>query len=119
MRKLSRSRNFRNRGNRWRPTKRTLKSSWQHPRTGLDVSRRSITFAKHTSILQFKNNRTSIPAQKKQWGDAIDQVRAMEKAQNMKGEMAVRKAEVIREQMMEKVQQIVAQYKTEALERKS
>lgn len=56
---------------------------------------------------------------KKQWGDAIDQVRAMEKAQNMKGEMAVRKAEVIREQMMEKVQQIVAQYKTEALERKS
>ncbi|KAL2260964.1 hypothetical protein VTK26DRAFT_4901 [Humicola hyalothermophila] len=53
---------------------------------------------------------------KKQWEEAIDQVRAMKEAQTSEGDMAVRKAEVIREQMMEKVRHIVAQHKSEAMD---
>jgi uncharacterized coiled-coil protein SlyX len=56
---------------------------------------------------------------KKQWEEAIEQVRAMEKSRNAETEAAVQKAEVIREQMMEKVCQAIAQNKSEALERKS
>ena len=55
---------------------------------------------------------------KKQWGETIEQVRTMEKSQTSEAEMAVRKAEVIREQMVEKVRQAIAQNKSEALERK-
>ena len=52
------------------------------------------------------------------WGEAIEQVRAMEKSQSAETEMVIRKAEVIREQMIEKVRQTIAQNKSEALERK-
>jgi hypothetical protein len=55
---------------------------------------------------------------KKQWGEAIEQVRAMEKSQNAETEMVVRKAEVIREQMTEKVRKTIAQNKVESSERK-
>ncbi|GAB1315744.1 hypothetical protein MFIFM68171_05954 [Madurella fahalii] len=53
---------------------------------------------------------------KKQWQEAIEQMRATEKAQNAEAEMAVRKAEVIREQMAEKVRQAIAQNKSEVSE---
>lgn len=51
---------------------------------------------------------------KRQWGEVIDQVKAMEMSRNAETEMVVQKAEVIREQMIEKVRQIIAQNKTEA-----
>lgn len=53
---------------------------------------------------------------KKHWGDTIEQVRAIEKFQSSETEAAVRKAEVIREQMIEKVRQVIAQNKSESLE---
>lgn len=53
---------------------------------------------------------------KKQWAEAIEQVRAIEKAQTTEAEMTVQKAEVIREQMIETVRQAIAQNKSEALE---
>jgi thioesterase domain-containing protein len=53
---------------------------------------------------------------KKQWEETLEKVRTMEKSQRAGAEMAVRKAEVLREQMMEKVRQTVAQNKSEALE---
>lgn len=53
---------------------------------------------------------------KKHWGDTIEQVRAMEKSQSSETEAAVRKAEVIREQMIKKVHQVIAQNKSESLE---
>lgn len=55
---------------------------------------------------------------KTHWEETIEQVRAMEKSRTSEGEMAVRKAEVIREQMTEKVRQAIAQNKSEAMERK-
>jgi chromosome segregation ATPase len=55
---------------------------------------------------------------KNHWSEAIEQVRAMEKSQNAETEMVVRKAEVIREQMIEKVRETIAQNKVESLERK-
>lgn len=48
---------------------------------------------------------------KKQWGETIEQMRAMEKSRIAEAEMAVQKAEVIREQMMEKVRQAVTSNK--------
>ncbi|KAL2134431.1 hypothetical protein VTI74DRAFT_203 [Chaetomium olivicolor] len=51
---------------------------------------------------------------KKQWGEVIEQVKAMEKAQSAETEMIVQKAEVIREQMIEKVRQVIAQNRSEA-----
>ena len=54
---------------------------------------------------------------KQQWGEAIAQVRAMEKAQSAEAEMAVQKAEAIREEMIEKVRQVISQNKVEASER--
>ncbi|KAJ4293731.1 hypothetical protein N0V88_005239 [Collariella sp. IMI 366227] len=51
---------------------------------------------------------------KKQWGEVIDQVKAMEMSRNAETEMVVQKAEVIREQMVKKVRQIIAQNKNEA-----
>ncbi|KAK4241465.1 hypothetical protein C8A03DRAFT_30326 [Achaetomium macrosporum] len=53
---------------------------------------------------------------KKHWGEAIEQIRAMERLQTTEAEMTVRKAEAIREQMMEKVRQAIAHNKSEALE---
>jgi chromosome segregation ATPase len=55
---------------------------------------------------------------KNHWSEAIEQVRAMEKSQNAETEMVVRKAEVIREQMIEKVRETIAQNKADSLERK-
>jgi chromosome segregation ATPase len=55
---------------------------------------------------------------KNHWSEAIEQVRVMERSQNAEAEMAVRKAEVIREQMTEKVRETIAQNKAESLERK-
>lgn len=55
---------------------------------------------------------------KQQWGEALAQVRAMEKAQSAEAEMAVQKAEAIREEMIEKVRQAISQNKGEASERK-
>jgi chromosome segregation ATPase len=55
---------------------------------------------------------------KNHWSEAIEQVRVMERSQNAETEMAVRKAEVIREQMTEKVRETIAQNKVESLERK-
>jgi len=51
---------------------------------------------------------------KKHWDEVVEQLRAMERARNAEVEMTVRKAEVIREQMMEKVRQTIAQNKAEA-----
>lgn len=51
---------------------------------------------------------------KKQCQEAIDHVRTIEKAQKAEAEMAVRKAEVIREQMTEKIRQAITQNKSEA-----
>ncbi|KAK4134926.1 hypothetical protein BT67DRAFT_286738 [Trichocladium antarcticum] len=53
---------------------------------------------------------------KTHWEETIEQVRAMEKSRTSEGEMAVRKAEVIREQMTEKVRQAIAQNKSEVME---
>ncbi|KAL2018267.1 hypothetical protein VTK56DRAFT_1021 [Thermocarpiscus australiensis] len=53
---------------------------------------------------------------KKQWEETIEKVRAIEKAHNSEAEKTVRRAEAIREQMMEKVRQTIAQNKSEALE---
>ena len=55
---------------------------------------------------------------KNHWSEAIEQVRAMEKSQHTETEMVVRKAEVLREQMLEKVRETIAQNKVESLERK-
>jgi chromosome segregation ATPase len=56
---------------------------------------------------------------KKQWQEAVEKVRAAGKAQVSEAEMVIRKAEVIREQMMEKVRQVVSQNKNESSERRS
>jgi chromosome segregation ATPase len=53
---------------------------------------------------------------KKQWAEALEQVRTMEESQRAGAETAVRKAEVLREQMMEKVRQAIAQHRSEAVE---
>lgn len=53
---------------------------------------------------------------KEQWDEALRQVRAMGKSQSVETEMAVQKAEVIREEMIEKVRQTIAQNKSEAME---
>ncbi|AEO58812.1 hypothetical protein MYCTH_2306433 [Thermothelomyces thermophilus ATCC 42464] len=53
---------------------------------------------------------------KKQWEDTIEEVRRIEKSRNLETEMTVRKAEAVREQMMEKVRQTIAQSKSEAVE---
>ncbi len=55
---------------------------------------------------------------KQQWAEAVNQVRALEKVQRAESEMAVQKAEVIREEMVEKVRQAISQNKSEASERK-
>lgn len=55
---------------------------------------------------------------KKHWEEAIEQVRVMEKSQSSETEITVRKVEVIRGQMIEKVRQAIAQNKVEALGRK-
>ncbi|KAK3682618.1 hypothetical protein B0T22DRAFT_290069 [Podospora appendiculata] len=51
---------------------------------------------------------------KKHWQNTIEEVRATERAQNTAMEMMRQKAEVIREQMLEKVRHAVAQNKHEA-----
>ncbi|KAK4236863.1 hypothetical protein C8A03DRAFT_35210 [Achaetomium macrosporum] len=56
---------------------------------------------------------------KKHRGEAIEQGRAMERLQTTEAETTVRKAEAIREQMMEKARQAIAHSKSEALERKN
>lgn len=53
---------------------------------------------------------------KQQWEEALEQVRVLGKSQSVDAEMAVRKAEVIREEMIEKVRQTIAQNKSESLE---
>ncbi|KAG7286096.1 hypothetical protein NEMBOFW57_008399 [Staphylotrichum longicolle] len=53
---------------------------------------------------------------KEQWDEALRQVRAMGKSQSVETEMAVQKAEVIREKMIEKVRQTIAQSKSEAMD---
>lgn len=55
---------------------------------------------------------------KKHWQETIEQIRATEKARNTETEMAIRKADAIREQMTERVRQTIAQNKSEASERK-
>jgi hypothetical protein len=50
--------------------------------------------------------------------EALNQMRALDKSRSTEAEMAVRKAEIIREEMMEKVRQVISENKAEALERK-
>lgn len=56
---------------------------------------------------------------KKQWEEALERVREMQKSQSVEAEMAVQKAEVIREEMMEKIRQTIDLNKGEVLDCKS
>ncbi|KAH6618106.1 hypothetical protein B0J18DRAFT_493039 [Chaetomium sp. MPI-SDFR-AT-0129] len=53
---------------------------------------------------------------KKQWGDVIEEVRAVGQTQTAETEKAVQNAEVVREQMMEKLRSVLTQNKTESVE---
>lgn len=53
---------------------------------------------------------------RKQWGDVIEEVRRIEISRNVETETALRKTEAVREQMMEKVRQTIAQSKSEAMD---
>lgn len=53
---------------------------------------------------------------KRQWGDVIEEVKAAGKTQTAETEKAVQNAEVVREQMMEKLRSVLTQNKAESVE---